>query len=464
MANVFDQFDQNTFDQFDVAPRQETFEEGLAKTPGRMVRSTIQGVAAIPNIIADPFYRLAGLTPPAQGLRQSLTAFGLPEYPQDPLGRIAEASTEALAGTGAQIATVGRLGQQAISDLGRRVAERFTAQPTAQMVAAPVAAGTGEETFRRTQDPLVSTLASMAAGGATGIRRQPETTFAKQLRKEADQAYKLAERAGLVVQPGYVKNISDQVSKRAFDEGYDPGLHPQVAAVLKRLADEGNTPKTLQELDRLRRIVRAPGKTFDNPDQQRIAAQMIDEFDTLVQNIGTTNVNVTGNKTEALSALNKARDAYNKSRKVSIIEDMVENATTRASQQTQGGLDNTLRNQFVNLETNKKRMASFTQAEQDEITRIARGGGNVQQMLRFVGRFAIRGPVSGIFAGGASAVEPFVGIPLTIAAEGSKRGAEALRQRDVSRLMEQIAQQQMTRQPSIIPITAMRGLLSTQME
>jgi hypothetical protein len=108
-------------------------------------------------------------------------------------------------------------------------------------------------------------------------------------------------------------------------------------------------------------------------------------------------------------------------------------------------------------------MASFNKAERDEITRIARGGGNIQQMLRFTGRFAIRGPVTGGLAVGTAAIEPTIGIPLALAAEGGKRGAEALRQRDVSRLIEQIAGRQVS-QPSLVPITAARGLLSSQQE
>jgi hypothetical protein len=379
------------------------------------------------------------------------------------MGRIQSAATEALTGGASQIAAARRIAEEAISPVTQLVSRQFAAQPTAQLAAAPPAAAASQATLEATGSPLAALVAGGATGAATGVRRQPQTKFAEELRKEANQAYKLAEKAGLVVQPGYVKNIADRVSKVAFNEGYDPGLHPQISAVLKRLSDEGTSPKTLEELERLRRIVRAPGQTFDNPDQQRIAGNMIDEFDNLIESVGTQNINVTGNKDVALSALTRARDTYKKSRKVSIIEDMIENATTRASQQTQAGLDNTLRNQFVNLSTNKKRMASFTKAERDEITRIARGGGNIQQMLRFTGRFAIRGPVTGIFAGGAATYEPTIGIPLALAAEGGKRGAEALRQRDISRLIEQIAGRQVS-QPSLVPITAARGLLSSQQE
>lgn len=441
----------------------------IQDVPGLTARSAIQGVAALPNLLADPLTalvnRAAGtqLPMPSQALSRTLTEMGLPEYPETTLGRIQSGAAEALSGGGAQIGVARELAERAISPVTQLVSRQFAAQPAAQLTAAPPAAAASQATFEATGSPVAALVAGGGTGALGGARRQPQTKFAEELKKEASQAYKLAEKAGLTVDQGYVKNIADRVSKAAFDEGYDPGLHPQISAVLKRLSDEGTTPKTLQELERLRRIVRAPGGQFDNPDQQRIAANMVDEFDNLIESIGTTNVNVTGSKDVALSALTRARETYKKSRKVSIIEDMVENATTRAAQQTQSGLDNTLRNQFASLATNKKRMSSFTKAEQDEITRIARGGGNAQQMLRFVGRFAVRGPVSGAFAGGATVYNPAVGIPLTLTAEGAKRGAEALRQRDVSRLIEQIAGRQVS-QPSLMPITAARGLLSSQYE
>lgn len=451
-----------------IAPQQPR-EMALSDVPGLTARSAIQGVAALPNLLLDPLTALVNRTTgadipiPSQALSRTLTRAGLPEYPETTLGRIQSGAAEALSGGGAQIAVAREIAERAISPVTQLVSRQFAAQPAAQLTAAPPAAAASQATFEATGSPVAALVAGGGTGALAGARRQPQTKFAEELKKEASQAYKLAEKAGLTVDQGYVKNIADKVSKAAFDEGYDPGLHPQISAVLKRLSDEGTTPKTLQELERLRRIVRAPGGQFDNPDQQRIAANMVDEFDDLIESIGTTNVNVTGSKDVALSALTRARDTYKKSRKVSIIEDMVENATTRAAQQTQSGLDNTLRNQFASLATNKKRMSSFTKAEQDEITRIARGGGNAQQMLRFVGRFAVRGPVSGIFAGGATAFDPLIGVPATLTAEGAKRGAEALRQRDVSRLIEQIAGRQVS-QPSLMPITAARGLLSSQYE
>jgi len=433
----------------------------IGRQLGLTGRAAIEGIAALPNIIADPFARLAGITPPSEALSRTLTRMGLPE-PETGVERAVQAGAQAVAGAGGQIGLAKEAAQAVTSPIARGFSQQVAQAPGTQLTAASVAAPVAQQVTEATGSPIAGMAAGVVSGGAAGLRRSPELPpVAKQLRDEANRAYQRAESAGLVVNPAYVQNMSSKLSKKAFDEGFDPGLHPQVAAVLRRLEDEGTSPKTLRELDQLRRIVRAPAGTFDNPDQQRIARNMVDEFDSLVESVSAANVQSAANKDVALSALKQARDVYTKSRRVGIIEDMVDAAQTRGAQQTQAGLDNTLRTQFASLATNKKRMAAFTKAEQDEIKRIARGGGNLQQMLRFTGRFAVRGPVSGIFAGGATAMDPMIGIPLTLTAEGAKRGAEALRQRDISRLIEQIAQQQIQRPESLVPLAATRGLLSS---
>lgn len=471
MANPFDQFDQqrgNPFDQFDIS-RPETITEGLARTPGRMVRSTIQGIAAIPNLIADPFYRLAGITPPTQGLRESLTAIGLPEYPQDAAGRIAEASTEALAGAGGQIATAAKLGTQAVTDIGRRIAQQFAAQPTAQLVAAPVAAGVSEETFRRTQDPLLSTLAAVAAGGATGIRpgRVEQGPTSTELAKRAQNLYDKAESANLRVTPQYTNLIFNRLAQEAKNEGFIPGpiMHPQIDAVLKNLETEAQGAKSLQDLDRLRRMVRAPEKMFDNPDQQRIASKMVDAYDEMIDNIGKSSISSTKEKT-AVAALQEARKVYGQTKRREFIEDLIERADIRSGQFSQSGMDNALRVQFTNLATNPKRLAAFSKNEQEQIKNIAKGGGTTEQMLRFVGKFAIRGPVTGLVAGGATVTNPAIGIPLALTSEAARRGAEAMREQNVRRLMESISlgRTPESRMFELLPAATTRGLLSTQVE
>lgn len=442
-------------------PAQPPVTDQIVRQLGLTGRAAIEGVAALPNIIADPFARMAGLPAPSQALSRTLTRAGFPE-PATPVERAVQAGAQAVAGAGGQIGLARQAAETVTGPIARGFSQMVSQAPGTQLTAAGAAAPVAQAVTEATDSPLAGTAAGVLTAAATGMRGRPvQGSMTDQLRTQANEAYKRAEKAGLVVTPGYVQNMASKLSKTAFDEGYDPGLHPQIAAVLRRLEDEGTSPKTLAELDRLRRIVRAPAKTFDNPDQQRIAGNLIDEFDDLVERIGPQNVQ-SGDKDVGLAALKQAREVYTKTRKVSTIEDMIDAAQTRGAQQTQAGVDNTLRNQFVNLATNKKRMASFNKTEQAEIKRIARGGGSAQQMMRFVGRFSVRGPVSGIFAGGAGIYEPTIGIPLVATAEAGRRSAEALRERDIAKLIEQIAQQQVQRQPSLVPLAATRGLLSTQ--
>ena len=445
-------------------PQQMPMQDQIGRQLGLTGRAGIAGIASLPNMLVDPFARLAGVTTPSEALQRTLTQAGFPE-PQSTIERYVQSGAEAMAGAGSQISLARQAIEQLASPVSRAVSQQLAQAPATQLAAAPVATSAAMKTYEETGSPVAAMVAGLGAGASTGVRpRRAETTMSEQLGKQATEAYKRAENAGLVVKPDYIRDMADSLTQRAMSEGYDPGLHPQIAVVLRRLEDEGATPKTLAEIDNLRRIVRAPGRDFNNPDQQRIASQLVDEFDSLVESIGSKNILPGADMDVAVPALKEARNVYSRKRKVSIIEDMMDAAEIRGAQQTQAGVDNTIRNQFANLSTNKKRMAAFSKNEQAEIKRIAKGGGNVQQMLRFLGRFAVRGPVTGIFAGGGLAYEPAFAVPMTLTAEASKRGAEALRRRDVGRLINQIAQQQLPQQPSLVPTTALRGLLSSQQE
>ena len=78
-------------------------------------------------------------------------------------------------------------------------------------------------------------------------------------------------------------------------------------------------------------------------------------------------------------------------------------------------------------------MRLFTPAEQAEIKRAAEGG-NIQNAMRFLGRFTPTGPVSGIFAGGALLAHPAVAIPFEVASLASRAGATKIRKDDVTKL------------------------------
>jgi hypothetical protein len=124
--------------------------------------------------------------------------------------------------------------------------------------------------------------------------------------------------------------------------------------------------------------------------------------------------------------------AYSRLGKSQIFTEMMERAEIDAKNI---GIEKSLANQLDALAKNKKRMRLFTEAEREMITEAAKGG-NLQNTLKFIGKFAPTNTVSGIFGGGAMAYEPTVGIPLVAAASGAKMGATKMRKTQIERLAD----------------------------
>lgn len=441
---------------------------GLPAGPAGVAMGALTGGVMIP--VSDflvTLYNLASredVKLPSTAISEMLDRLGLAK-PESRGERMLEAGAGAITGAGTQVPSLARLATTATQPVVRGVAQQAAQAPTAQIAAAAPSAATAQYVTEATGSPLAGLASGVVTGAATGVRPGRVETGGGQsaLSQQAASAYRLADRAGLVVKDTYVQNIANTLKREAANVGYDPGLHPKIASVINRLETEGSTPKTLKELENLRRIVRSPEGDFTNPDQQRIAANLVDKYDDLIENIGKTNI-LAGDEKIALSALKEARKVYGQSKRLGIIEDLVNKADISSAQYSQSGMDNALRVQFAALAKNNKRMAAFTPEERAQIENIAKGGGTAEQMLRFVGKFSVRGPVTALATGGAAALEPMLGIPFALGAEVSRRGAEAMRQQNVQKLMEQISLGRIPegRAFELLPATTIRGLLSSQ--
>jgi hypothetical protein len=143
---------------------------------------------------------------------------------------------------------------------------------------------------------------------------------------------------------------------------------------------------------------------------------------------------------------------------------MLKNAELDKSKFTQSGAENSLAQQLRTLAKNDKKMRLFTQDEQKAITQAAKGD-TTQNLLKFFGRFAPTGPVSGIFTGGATAMAPAIGIPMALGTTAARVGATNKRiasVEDLANLMRSGQQTPMTYRQLVEPATASmtRGLLS----
>jgi hypothetical protein len=456
--------------------------------PGALVGSMalpMADLAALGSKYVENLIRQARGVPETKGFSPSgevskaLANIGLPE-PTSAGERVVEAVGSGLAGVGTQLPALGRLATTATTEAARNFAARMGQAPVAQTAVAAPAAGTAQYVGETTENPLLGMAAGMTVGSTAGLRpRRVESALsAEQLALRADIAYRNAEKAGVVVSPDSLKAKVPQFEKVLKEEGFVPGLHPQLDTVLGELQKEVGTPKTLRELDQLRRTLKAPAKFLDNPDQQRITGRLIDEFDDYVKNLSPKDLAVEGGKVKAATKeLTKARNFYARSRKADEIDELFRRAEIRAGANfTQSGLENALRQELKTLALNKKRFSMFSKTEQNAIESAAKGG-SIQNILRNIGKYAATSPIpTGVGGGlGAGIGAMLGGVPgaviggaaVPVIGGAARAGATRIGLNNLEEIQRMVS---LGRMPEIqartrlVPVTGLRGLLASPVD
>lgn len=442
-----------------------SMQDQIGRQLGLTGRAAISGIAALPNIIADPFARLAGMTPPSEALQRTLTRVGFPE-PQQGLEQYVQAGTEALTGAGGQISLARRAAEGLASPVSRAVSGQLAQAPATQLAAAPVATSAAMKTFEETGSPVAATAAGVVAGGATGLRprRVEPIPTTEELGEQATRAYQRASDAGVIVKPEAVQEFSKRITKKIAQEGYRPRMQPKIAIALDEIDMEGATPSTLDQLDSLRQVVKDPAGDFSNKKQQRLANMIIRDLDNFIENLQGKDL-LAGDADKAVSALKEARQVYARNRKADFLEEVINKADLSSTQYTQSGMENALRVQFRALAKNKTKMAQFSKEEQDQIRKIVKGD-TLQNTLRFIGKFAPTGVVSSLPTAGAAFASPYLAAAVPAVTYPARQAAERMGMANIDSLMNMV---RMGRAPEVtqsrtglVPTTAMRGLLSSQ--
>jgi len=423
---------------------------------GTLALPTAELATQAANVVLPQQYQIPS---PAGAVENLMTRIGLPQA-ETTAERMGQAAVGALGGAGSQIAGAARLAKTATTDLGRRISEMLSQAPGRQLAAAAPAAvaaqGVGEEF-----GPLAGAAAGMAVGAPFGVGGRPRVgPTAEDLATKSSQLFERAKESGVMFNAPKFANKMTGVMNSLRDEGYEAGTaYPKLDIALNRLTDP-TTPKDFTGLSNLRKTIQSAQASID-PQERRMATILKDQFDEYVSSAPSSDILGANTKT-GTELWKQARGEYSKLMKADVFETMLENAKLDASKFTASGAENSMAQQLRQLAKNDKKMRLFTKAEQAEITAAAKGT-TAQNLLKFFGRFAPTGPVSGAFAGGATVYEPTVGIPLALGATAARGGATALRRQSVERLADMMRLgAPVPRQMPVSAITGGRGLISPQ--
>ena len=272
---------------------------------------------------------------------------------------------------------------------------------------------------------------------------RPRAPTIPELKTASQAAYAAAERGSGIVAQNSLANFTNRAEQMLAHEGVDKTLHPKTMAGLERLMQESTQPgiagHSLKGIEVQRRVLAAAENAAERgSDDARLAGKLLDDFDDYVDNLSPADL-VGGVGDAAATAKNyaTARELWSRMRKAETIEALVERAKNSAPSLTQSGLENALRLEFKSLANNPKRFNRFSPEERAAITRVVRGS-IPQNLARYGGKLAVRGPISGglSIGGGMAIAGPAGAAALAGVGEASALAARLMRMGDVNRVRE----------------------------
>lgn len=382
-------------------------------------------LAGLYNLAAPKGYELGY---PSELVQKGLTSLGLPE-PQTPTERALVAGGGALGVTGGQIGPLAQLAKTAKSPVTRGVAGQMAQQPVGQLAASVPAGAAAQAVGEKTENPLLAMLAGtltaapfMAFGGPKG-----QVPSSDKLKQEASALYRKSSAQGALIKPQSIQDAGTKILQEVSNKvAIDPEVDTEAMAVIRRLQKSFYQPQSLEQLDLTRQFL-AQAKASGGRSGE-FAGQALEKWDDYVNSLTVNDIANAKKPGVALKALQNARAAYAKSKKVETLEDLLSSAELRGEvNYTQAGLEQGIRQKLRALVENDKQMRYFTNTEQKMMRSVAEGG-PIQNFLRWVGKASptsLIGLSAGTYLAGTT-LGPGYAAAVPVLGAGAKAASEAL--------------------------------------
>lgn len=275
---------------------------------------------------------------------------------------------------------------------------------------------------------LIGGVTGGVLGSAAGKAQTAAIPSSEELASQAGALYNAARASGVTATPQMSNGINNTIRSIARAEniilpksGAVDSSYPKVAGIINVMDEYAGETLDVGRLQAIRRRIQDAAKSAD-PGERRIGVMMLDEFDDFA--------------TSVAPELAEASDLYWKAKTGELIDTAIELAGTRAAQFSQSGMENALRTEFraLNRKIIKGQLKGINPELAEQIALVA-DGSPIQNFARQVGKFAVRGPVSGViptiaatggFASGGPVGAALAAGAFAIPGEIGKRAAERI--------------------------------------
>jgi hypothetical protein len=370
----------------------------LKRQAGLTARTAIEAASAPVNAVADFLSGAYNLGAQALGSesrlptltqvqQQGLTQMGLPT-PETTAEKVAQGGVAGLMGAAIPAAAAPK------TVLGADLARALPASAAAGMAAPPAA----EAAKELTGSDLAATIAGIGVGavaaggagraaGALTAEKAPVITM-EQVKQRAQRSYTAMEDAGVSVKPQSALSMVDDIRNSLEKANYlpqDPG-QAKIKVVLDKFEDIiGQKRVPFTKLEQMRSLANDVKGSTD-PNVRRLGGVMVSKLDDYISNLnGKDIIAGKGNLDEAVKKVMDARKDWRNLSRANVLEDILDVAAVKADNPKASEAE-LIRRGFINLSANKDKMRLFTEAEQNAIRSVSKGG-SMDSLLSFISGF-----------------------------------------------------------------------------
>lgn len=390
---------------------------GLAAAGGAVAGAPLAGIGAAPgaamgvlalgagdvgtglyNLAATPF-GAPRATLPSEAIRQAYEASGGPgtREPQTTPQRIFSAGLEAATGAGgtakalstlAPTLRAGTTARGVVTELGRGA--------RAQTVGGAGAGGLTQTAIEGGEtDPMKLFLVSLAGGvGGTlaGGRTPRPLITGEDVRNQARQFYRQAERQGVYILPNVADDLANQLEATLQRQGASITQRDRtpILRVIRDLRDRPHSDLSFEELEKLRSDLGLIGRSAETgkvtavgAQANRLAGIVQDKLDDFFEALDVTQVS-SGDPQRAVQLVKQARQQYKNARKGEILEQVLAKAETGTGSRPQIQV---LQDRLEPIVNDARLMKKFTKDER-EVLKSLQSGTLTENALKKLGTIA----------------------------------------------------------------------------
>lgn len=361
---------------------------GVGAAPGAAAGMLALGAgdigAGVYNLAATPF-GAPRMTLPSEAIRQLYETAGGPgtREPATPQQRVFSAGLEAATGAGgtakalnvlAPLAARGTTARNVMTELGRGA--------RAQAVGGAGAGGLTQTAIEGGEtDPLKLLLVSLAGGvGGTlaGGRTPRPMLTGEDIRNQAKQFYRQAQRQGVYILPNVADDLANQLETTLQRQGAAITQRDR-APILRVIRDLRNRPHSdlsFEELEKLRSDLGMVGRSAETGKVTAVGAQanrmagiVQDKLDDFFDRLDLTQVS-SGDPQRAVELVKQARQQYKNARKGEILEQVLTKIDVGTGKKPP---IQELQERLAPIVTDKRLMSKFSTKEREVLKSLQEG-------------------------------------------------------------------------------------------